>query len=102
MVFTENKPTEPYTFRIIKKLCSFSFILLLLFYTYDQFSQLSKSLNTPNITLRKKSMDDSNNNIKISVGICSPDAITCHITSKYAYGLISGGKVDNSVYFNAL
>src|SRR5438045_4593321 len=83
MIFTENKPTEPYTFRIIKKLCSFSLIILLLFYTYNQFSQFSKSIITPNITLRKKIVDDFNNNITISVGICSPDAITC----KYGYNL---------------
>ena len=74
MLFIENKPTEPYTFRIIKNLCSFSLIIILLFYIYNQFSQFFKLINTPNLTLRKRSVDEFDNNITISIGICSSDA----------------------------
>jgi hypothetical protein len=75
MVFAENKPsTEPFSFVFLKKLCSLALVIMLIFYIYNQFSQLSGSIAKPNLSFRKQNLKkESTNsaNIKIIVGVCS-------------------------------
>ncbi|GBB87706.1 hypothetical protein RclHR1_01420009 [Rhizophagus clarus] len=55
MVFTENKPsTEPFSFVFLKKLCSFALVIMLIFYTYNQFSQFSDSVAKPNLNFHQQ------------------------------------------------
>ncbi|CAG8619161.1 16094_t:CDS:2 [Rhizophagus irregularis] len=68
MVFAENKrSTEPYSFILLKKLCSLTIIILLLYYSYDQLSQYYKSISKPKITFHNLDIFD---NINITIGIC--------------------------------
>src|SRR6266498_5611971 len=77
MIFTENKPsTEPFSFIFLKKLCSVSLIIILLFYTYNQFSIFSKSINQPNITFRKGKLH-KNSKVEIIVLVCSSYPVNC-------------------------
>ncbi|CAB4418343.1 unnamed protein product [Rhizophagus irregularis] len=81
MMFTENKPsTEPFSFIFLKKLCSFALVIILVFYTYNQFSQFSGSIDKPNINVRrqnsKKALSEIQN-IKIIVRVCSLYPINC-------------------------
>ncbi|GBC48544.2 hypothetical protein GLOIN_2v1883501 [Rhizophagus irregularis DAOM 181602=DAOM 197198] len=80
MVFAENKQsTEPYSFIFLKKLCSFSFIIILIYYTYDQFSQFSNSISKPNLIFRKQHVREILNtakNINITIEICGTDNCT--------------------------
>lgn len=75
MVFAENKPsTEPFSFVFLKKLCSLALVIMLIFYIYNQFSQLSGSIAKPNLSFRKqtpKKESTNSANIKIIVGVCS-------------------------------
>lgn len=81
MMFTENKPsTEPFSFIFLKKLCSFALVIILVFYTYNQFSQFSGSIDKPNINFRKQNSKKASseiNNIKIIVRVCSLYPINC-------------------------
>ncbi|CAB5192798.1 hypothetical protein RhiirA5_495125 [Rhizophagus irregularis] len=80
MVFAENKQsTEPYSFIFLKKLCSFSFIIILIYYTYDQFYQFSNSISKPNLIFRKQHVREILNtakNINITIEICGTDNCT--------------------------
>ncbi|GBC05194.1 hypothetical protein RclHR1_00610006 [Rhizophagus clarus] len=72
MVFAENKrSTEPYSFILLKKLCSFILIILLVYYTYGQFLQYYQSIFKPNITFRKQYVNEASNT-HITVRICGP------------------------------
>ncbi|PKC70213.1 hypothetical protein RhiirA1_455069 [Rhizophagus irregularis] len=68
-MFAENKrSTEPFSFFILKKICSFLFIIALIFYIYNQFSQFSESISKPNLIISKFNFDLSK--INITIGIC--------------------------------
>jgi hypothetical protein len=80
MVFTENKPsTEPFSFIILKKLCSFTLVIVLIFYTYNQFSQFFRSITEPNLNIRNffNAKQGINKNIKIIILTCSSRPLNC-------------------------
>ncbi|GES95062.1 hypothetical protein GLOIN_2v1846962 [Rhizophagus clarus] len=117
MVFTENKPsTEPFSFVFLKKLCSFALVIMLIFYTYNQFSQFSDSVAKPNLNFHqqnsKKALTDRES-INIIVRVYSPYPINCTyninkecklddklIINNYAYDL-AGCEEKEYVDFNA-
>jgi hypothetical protein len=78
MIFAGKRPTEPFSFICLKKLCSFLLIIILLYYTYDQFSQFSESISKPNVSFRKQHVDDiydlqtTAKDISIIMLICGP------------------------------
>jgi hypothetical protein len=80
MVFAENKPsTELFSFIFLRKLCSFALIIILIFFTYNQFLQLYCSIIEPNINTRnfynfKQGIDK---NIKIIMLTCSSLPLSC-------------------------
>ncbi|PKY51401.1 hypothetical protein RhiirA4_424485 [Rhizophagus irregularis] len=92
MMFTENKPsTEPFSFIFLKKLCSFALVIILVFYTYNQFSQFSGSIDKPNINVRrqnsKKALSEIQN-IKIILARLyqmSVDSLVLYLDSMYFY-----------------
>ncbi|GBB98994.1 hypothetical protein RclHR1_03390010 [Rhizophagus clarus] len=80
MVFTENKPsTEPFSFVLLKKLCSFSFCILLIYYSYNQFSQFFDSITEPNLNIRNfiNNRQSINRDIKVILLACSPYSLNC-------------------------
>jgi hypothetical protein len=81
MVFTDNKPsTEPFSLIFLKKFCSIALLIILLFYTYKQFSQFSDSVIAPNIVLRKQNLlrtITNYKNEKIIMRVCSSYPINC-------------------------
>ncbi|CAB5100796.1 unnamed protein product [Rhizophagus irregularis] len=81
MVFSENKRlTEPYSFIFLKKLFSFSLIIMLIFYTCYQFSQFYNSIFKSNLIISKLNFDSNKTNITIA--ICGSN-VNC--SYKYAY-----------------
>jgi hypothetical protein len=80
-MFTENKPsTEPFSFIFLKKLCSFVLVILLIFYTYGQFSQFYYSIYNPNLNFRQQNLKISlpdGENTKIIIRACSSYPINC-------------------------
>lgn len=80
MVFTENKPsTEPFSFVLLKKLCSFVFVIVLCYYTYKQFSQFFNSITEPNLNISNylNVHQSANKDIKIILLTCSSVPLNC-------------------------
>jgi hypothetical protein len=82
MLFTEAKSsTEPFSFIFLKRLFSFSFIIALLIYTYNQFSKFSISTIKPNLISSIKNVNYGN----IVVRICSLTPINCNSSSNILF-----------------
>src|SRR5688572_18665036 len=60
MFFTKNKPTEPICFIFFKKLCSLFLIIILIWYTIEQFSDFSHSISKPKIILSNQQLLSNN------------------------------------------
>ncbi|CAB4376947.1 unnamed protein product [Rhizophagus irregularis] len=78
MIFPEAKSsTEPSSFIFLKRLCSLSLIIVLLIYTYSQFSKFSISTTEPNLISSIKHANFG----KIVIRICSVIPINCNYSS---------------------
>ncbi|RGB38001.1 hypothetical protein C1646_756246 [Rhizophagus diaphanus] len=81
-MFAENKrSTEPFSFIILKKICSFLFIIALIFYTYNQFSQFSESISKPNLIISNFNFGLSK--INITIRICGSN-VNCSYKNVYS------------------
>ncbi|CAG8474825.1 10696_t:CDS:2 [Rhizophagus irregularis] len=104
MIFTESKrSTEPYSFIFLKKLCSLSFILILLYYTYNQFSQYYVSISNPNINFYKLNVDEFiNTNISIIISVRGEIANCNYINNNNDKGECRKYKVpnDNNLHYS--
>lgn len=121
------RSTEPFSFIILKKTCSFLLIITLIYYTYDQFSQFTESISKPNLIISKQHIVENKTNIVIYIVLCgstlnycencnmskaedysSPDCIRYSLDFKNeimitlnitaAYLYMDGIKIDNNDY----
>ena len=96
-MFTENKPTEPICFIFFKKICSLSLIMILIWFTINEFGKYSDSVFKPNLSYSNQHLLDLNlpdylgqnkefkltNNVTIE--FCHLNPIKINSCAKYTY-----------------
>ncbi|PKY40021.1 hypothetical protein RhiirA4_453319 [Rhizophagus irregularis] len=94
MIAENKRSTEPFSFIILKKICSFLFIIILIFYTIGQFSQFSESTYNPNLIISQQRMDKKDTNITII--LCGSTLNCTNYKERCKYGPAGYKNVDNT------
>jgi hypothetical protein len=83
-MFIRNKPTEPFFFILFKKICSLSFIIIIILYAINQISDLSTTgLSKPRLGLSNKQFRDT---ATITMEFCNAGTINvtnCQLFFKF-------------------